>query len=72
VPRGEPAVLGFQVDQLQRREPKRFEVSSGQYKKHHGWNSRKMIMRDGMIVLLNKDGSERERRPMEKKNDKNR
>ena len=31
-----------------------------------------MIIRDGMIVLLNKDGSERERRPMEKKNDKNR
>jgi len=45
-------------------------VSSGQYKKHHGWKSRRMIVREGMVVLLNKDGSERERRPMEKKNEK--
>jgi len=45
-------------------------VSSGQYKRHHGWNSRRRVVRDGMIVLLNKDGTERERRPMEKKKDK--
>lgn len=45
-------------------------MSSGKFKKHHGWNSRKMIIRDGMAVLLNKDGSERERRPLEKKKDK--
>ena len=49
---------------------KGIEVSSGQRKKHHGWKSRRMIIRDGMVVLLNKDGSERERRPMEKKNEK--
>jgi len=46
------------------------QMSSGQFKKHHGWNSRKMIIRDGMVVLLNKDGSERVRRPLEKKKDK--
>ncbi len=46
------------------------QVSSGSYKKHHGWKSRRRIVRDGMVVLLNKDGSERERRPMEKKKNK--
>lgn len=46
-------------------------MSSGQYKKHHGWHSRKMIIRDGMVVLLDKNGNEKERRPMEKKNVKN-
>lgn len=45
-------------------------MSSGQRKKHHGWNSRRMIIRDGMVVLLNKDGTERSRRPMEKKKQK--
>lgn len=45
-------------------------MSSGQLKKRHGWNSRKMIIRDGMVVLLNKDGTERERRVLEKKKER--
>lgn len=42
-------------------------MSSGQLKKYHGWKSRRIVIRDGMRVLLNKDGTERERRPIEKK-----
>ena len=34
-------------------------MSSGQQKRHDGWN--KSIMRDGMIVILRKDGREKER-----------
>jgi len=34
-------------------------MSSGQRKRHDGWN--KSIMRDGMIVILRKDGSEKVR-----------
>jgi len=29
-------------------------MSSGQYKKHHGWNS--IQIRNGMVVRLQKDG----------------
>lgn len=42
-------------------------MSSGQYKKHHGWKSRRWVMRDGKAVLLNKDGTERLRKTIEKK-----
>ena len=34
-------------------------MSSGQRKRHDGWN--KSIMRDGLIVILRKDGSEKVR-----------
>jgi hypothetical protein len=34
-------------------------MSSGQRKRHDGWN--KSIMRDGMIVILRKDGREKTR-----------
>jgi hypothetical protein len=34
-------------------------MSSGQRKRHDGFN--KSIMRDGMIVILRKDGREKER-----------
>jgi len=42
-------------------------VSSGSYKKHHGFNSRKWVVRDGKAVLLNKDGTEKLRREIDKK-----
>jgi len=32
-------------------------MSSGQRKRHDGWN--KSIMRDGVVVILRKDGSEK-------------
>jgi hypothetical protein len=34
-------------------------MSSGQRKRHDGWN--KSIMRDGLIVILRKDGREKMR-----------
>ncbi len=34
-------------------------MSSGQRKRHDGWN--KSIMRDGVIVILRKDGTEKVR-----------
>ncbi len=34
-------------------------MSSGQRKRHDGWN--KSIIRDGVIVILRKDGREKER-----------
>lgn len=45
-------------------------MSSGQYKMHHGWKSRRWIVRDGMAVLLAKDGREILRKPIEKKSKK--
>jgi hypothetical protein len=43
-------------------------MSSGQLKRKLPFN--KSIIRDGMIVLLHKDGREKMRLPMEKKKDK--
>jgi hypothetical protein len=43
-------------------------MSSGQRKVKHPFN--KSIIRDGMIVILRKDGTEKSRQPMEKKKDK--
>ena len=34
-------------------------MSSGQQKRHDGWN--KSIIRNGMVVILRKDGSEKVR-----------
>ena len=34
-------------------------MSSGQRKRHDGWN--KSIMRDGLVVILRKDGTEKVR-----------
>lgn len=34
-------------------------MSSGQRKRHDGWN--KSIMRDGVVVILRKDGREKTR-----------
>ena len=39
--------------------------SGGSYRPHYGWN--KWQMRDGQIVLMNKDGSEKQRYDKETK-----
>jgi len=44
-------------------------MSSGKRKVKHPFN--KSIIRDGMIVILRKDGREKSRSPIEKKKDKN-
>jgi len=43
-------------------------MSSGKFKRKHPFN--KSIIRDGMIVILHKDGREKMRLPMVKKTDK--